>query len=363
MKSTFDISRTPMTVIWEATQSCDRDYCCEAGQPERDPLELTTKEAEKMIREVAELKPPVFLIEGGDPLARADIFSLIRYANSCGLHPTLVLEAGFTLTRTVIAELKKAGLGRLGLRVDGSTAALHDLITRHPGSFDHTREALQWANEARLPIQVHTDLCRHNLNDMENIAAFLRLHRVILWSVAFPVSDGKLLAQDELTAEEFEAAFEEIYKISHSVPFKIKTIEAQHYRRFVLQQRARERADRQWNPVSDSFTQEGIPGIMPLNEGLATAYISNTGEVYPSPAFPLSGGNVRLQQLAEIYRGSELFCLLRETRNLSGKCGRCNFHDVCGGSRARALRAYGDMFQQDSCCLYEPPLKPGTGTD
>ncbi|HYX53377.1 MAG TPA: radical SAM protein [Candidatus Limnocylindrales bacterium] len=358
MKSTFDIAKTPMTVVWEATQSCDPAYCYETGQPERDPLELNTKEAEKMIRDIAELKPPVFIIEGGDPLARNDIFSLICYAGSCGLHPALVLDASFALTRNVIAELKNSGLARLGLRVDGSTAELHDSITRHPKGFEHTRRAMQVANEWRLPLQIHTDLCRHNLNDLENIAALLKQHRVMLWIITFPVPDGKLLPEDVLTAEEFEQAFATIYKISQQVSFKIKTVEAQHYRRFVLQQRSQERADKLWNPAQDSFEANGIPGILPLNEGLATAYISNTGEVYPSACFPLSAGNVRVQPLKDVYREAELFRLFRETRRLTGKCGRCSFHDVCGGSRARALRAYGDMFQQDSCCAYEPPLRP-----
>ncbi len=362
MKSTFDITKTPMTVIWEATQSCDPEYCWETGQPERDPLELTTREAEKMLREIAELKPPVFIIEGGDPLARTDLYSLIGYASSCGLHPSLVLEASFALTRGVIAELKNAGLARLGLKVQGSTAELHEKVTRHAKGFEHTSKAMRWANEWRLPLQIHTDLCQHNLGDLENIAALLRSHRVQLWSIAFPVPDGKFLQEDTLTAEEFENAFETIYKIAQHVPFKIKTVEAQHYRRYVLQQRARERADKLWNPAQDSFAQEGIPGIMPLNEGLATAYINNTGEVYPDACLPISGGNVRVQRLAEIYRDSELFQALRNTRNLTGKCGRCSFHDVCGGSRARALHAYGDMFQQDSCCLYEPPLKPENKT-
>lgn len=351
-----------MTVVWEATQSCDREYCWETGQPERDPLELDTREAEKMIRDIAGLKPPIFIIEGGDPLARTDLCSLIGYASSCGLHPTLVLDASLALTRAAIAELKNAGLARLGIKVEGSTAEIHDLITRHRKGFEHTRKAMQWANEWRLPLQVHTELCRHNLNDLEKIAELLKTHRVLLWSISFPVPDGKLLPEDVLTDEEFEQAFAAIYRISQYVPFKIKTVEAQHYRRFVLQQRARERADKLWSPAQDSFAQQGIPGILPLNEALATAYISSTGEVYPSACFPISAGSVRLQPLDEIYRNSELFQLIRDTRKLTGKCGRCNFHEVCGGSRARALRASGDMFQQDPSCAYEPPLRPENKT-
>jgi AdoMet-dependent heme synthase len=153
------------------------------------------------------------------------------------------------------------------------------------------------------------------------------------------------------SGREFEQTFAVLHKLAQQVPFKIKTAEAQHYRRHVLQQKARERNDKLWR--SQSFS-EGIPGVLPVNEAKATLFISSTGEVSPEPALKMSAGNIRVKKLVDIYRKSELFTSLRDPENLKGKCGECGFHDVCGGSRARALVINGDLFQEDATCIYQP---------
>ena len=343
MKRIFDLDQSPFMVAWETTQTCEPDYCLMTGQPERDPLELNSAEAEKMIRDVAALRPPVFALTGGAPLEREDIYSLVCYAASCDLHPILVLSASPQLTRNAMVELKNAGLSRVGLILDGSEPEVHDAI-HGEGAFSRTADAIRWANEFRLPLQVHTAVCRRNLGELEKIAALLSTHRVLLWSVSFPV----LRHQEVLTAEETEHAFARLYRLARLVPFKIKTAEAPHYRRYVLQQRARVNTAR-------AAIEDGIPGVMPVAEGRGSIFITNTGEIYPSACLPVSAGNVRTNSLAEIYRESDVFQSLRDPSRLHGKCGRCNFKEICGGSRSRALALAGDMFAEDSSCVYEPP--------
>lgn len=351
MKKSIDLNEAPLLAVWEATQTCDPDYCLMTGQPERDPLELTTAEAEKMIRELAELRPPIFSIAGGNPLERQDIYSLVGYAASCGLHPTMVLNASSLLTRQTVKELKNSGLSRLGLVVDGSGDQIHDVLNGK-GSFGRTVQAIRWANESRLPVQIHTRLVKSNSSELESIAAFLSTHRILSWSISFPVPSADVTQEEVLTDEETEAAFARIYALAQIVSFKVKTVEAPHYRRFVLQQRARTRGD----AALGAFAENGIPGIMPVNETRGSLFISNTGEIYPSACLPISGGNVRTQKVGEIYRNSELFQSLRDVSNLTGKCGRCNFKELCGGSRARALALAGDIFTEDGSCVYEPPV-------
>jgi radical SAM protein with 4Fe4S-binding SPASM domain len=142
-----------------------------------------------------------------------------------------------------------------------------------------------------------------------------------------------------------------LYTLAQKVPFKIKTSEAPHYRRYVLQQQARERAG---NGADGHRFQDGIPGIMPVNEDRGMLFVSHTGEVYPCPGLHAAAGNVRVVKLAEIYRSSQVFTLLRDQVNLTGKCGECAFKGVCGGSRARAYAMHGDMFTEDPSCIYRP---------
>lgn len=355
MKQIFDLDRTPFVAVWETTQTCDPDYCLTTGQPDRDPLELTTLEAEKMIREAAELHPPVFVMVGGRPLERADIYSLICYAASCDLHPTLVLNASPRLTRSAVSKLKGAGLSRLGLVLDGSSPEIHDAVNGE-GSFVRTLEALRWANESRLPTQIHTHISRRNTSDLEKIAALLSTHRILLWSLSFPVAAADANAEERLSANETEEIFARLYRLSQLVSFKVKTVEAPHFRRYVLQQQTMLKKQQGSGTAAEVAVENGIPGVMPVNETRASLFITNTGEVYPSGCLPLSAGNVRVQKLTDIYRESELFRSLRDVSKLHGKCGRCQFKEICGGSRARALAMAGDMFAEDATCIYEPPV-------
>ncbi len=346
MKQILDLEETPFIAVWETTQTCDPDYCLATGQPERDPLELTTTEAEQMLRDVAELQPRVFVIAGGDPLWREDIYSLVCYAASCELHPVMLANASALLTRTAISKLKNAGLSRLGLVLDGASPEAHDCI-HGKGSYDRTLMAMRWANEVHLPVQIQTALSRRNFGELEKLAALLSTQRVLLWSVSFPVSKE----EEQLSPQETEEAFARLYRLSRLVSFKVKTAEAPHYRRYVLQQRARQNKQK----GGEAEVYSGIPGVLPTNEIRGSLFIGNTGEVYPSACLPRSAGNVRTEKLAHVYRESELFKTTRDVSLLEGKCGRCNFKEICGGSRARALAITGDMFTADPSCAYEPP--------
>jgi radical SAM protein with 4Fe4S-binding SPASM domain len=208
---------------------------------------------------------------------------------------------------------------------------------------------LQWANEAHLPIQVNTCISKRNLHDLDNMAALLRQFRIVLWSAFFLVPTGRGQLADLPTAQEFETVFAELNRLSRDVPFKIKTTEAQHYRRFLLQHRPR--LSEHWQ--HGSLTQN-VPGLLPINDGKGFVFVSHTGEVFPSGFLPISAGNVRRQPLTDIYRDSPVLRNLRDTSNLKGKCGECEFKEICGGSRARAYAMTGDLFAEEPCCTYEP---------
>jgi AdoMet-dependent heme synthase len=354
MKTKIDTKKTPWIAIWETTQACDI-ACLEYGdwiQSEASPLELTTQEAEQLIREVSELQPRIFVFAGADPLKRQDIKHLVHYAAQQGLHPVLAARATPLLTRDAIFNLKQAGLSRLSFTFDGSTAELNDLITGVYGSFARTLEATQWAEDARLPFQITTHIGERNFHDLENLAALLKPFRIAQWNVVFPVPVRPAQLEEMPSAGQFEDAFARLYKIAQHVPFKIKTTEAPHYRRYVLQQQAQARAE---GPGHPPHFEEGIPGILSVNEERATLFIAHTGEVYPCASLPIVAGNVRIQKLGEIYRRSKVLDSLNDVGNLKGKCSTCGFKQICGGSRARALAVNKDVFQEDPGCIYHPP--------
>ena len=366
--TTADFSQTPFIVIWEVTQACDLAcvHCRASAQAHRNPFELSTDEARKLIADVAGLRAPVFVLTGGDPLKRPDIYDLVEHATACGVRTSLTPSATPLLTREALAALQARGLARLAISLDGPTAEIHDAFRRVPGSYDWTLGAIRWARQLALPAQINTTITRHNLRYLDDIIALLQTLDIVLWSVFFLVPTGRGQTIDLISAEEFEQVFEKLYQVSRQVKFDIKSTEAQHYRRFLLQRRTEARRagqpDSSLAKVFGATSADGI-GRAPrgINDGKGFVFISHMGEVFPSGFLPVSAGNVRRHSLAELYRHSPLFTALRDTANLKGKCGVCEFREVCGGSRARAYAVSGDVFAEEPNCVYQPPRSASTG--
>ncbi len=357
VRANFD--ERPFIAIWETTQACDLAcvHCRACAQPLRSPLELSTEEAMRLIDEIAEMKVPVFVLTGGDPLKRPDIYELVQYAAQRGVRISLTPSATPLLTRNAIEKLKIAGLARLAVSMDGSRAEIHDAFRRVQGSYDWTLNAIRWARELGLPVQINTTITRRNLADFDAMVRLLETLDIVLWSVFFLVPTGRGQTTDLISAEEFEEVFEKLDEVGRRARFDIKTTEAQHYRRYVAQRRAEER--RKNIPAAfrnlPSETSDGI-GRAPrgINDGKGFVFISHQGDVFPSGFLPLAAGNIRTQSLGEIYRDSPLFRALRDAGKLKGKCGVCEFRNICGGSRSRAYALTDDPFAEEPCCVYQP---------
>ncbi len=361
MEFKIDFDERPFIVIWETTQACDLAclHCRASAQPLRNSLELTTDEAKRLIDEIAQMQAPVFVMTGGDPLKRPDIFELVKYGADHGVRTSLTPSATPLLTKDAITQLRDAGLARLAVSLDGPTAEVHDAFRRVEGSYQWTINAVRWAREIGLPVQINTTITRHNLKYLDQMIALLEQLDIVLWSVFFLVPTGRGQTSDLISAEEFEQVFDKMYETSQRVLFDIKSTEAQHYRRYLMQKLTE--AKRQSSTPSSKMpsfigvsTPDGIGRMSGINDGKGFAFISHTGEVFPSGFLPMSAGNVRTQSLWDLYRTSPLFKDLRDTNKLEGKCGDCEYRNVCGGSRARSYALSGNIFAEEPCCVYEP---------
>jgi radical SAM protein len=356
----LDFNERPFIVIWETTQACDLAcvHCRACAQPVRSALELTTDEGRRLIDDIAALKAPVFVLTGGDPLKRPDIFELVEYASRNVVRISLTPSATPLLTRDAVARLKGCGLARLAVSLDGPTAPIHDAFRRVPGSYDWTLRSVRWARELALPAQINTTITRHNLQHLEAMLALLEQLDIVLWSVFFLVPTGRGSAIDLISADEFEQVFEKLYQTAKRVRFDIKSTEAPHYRRFLLQRRTEEKRKGNARSLPLRLGLSSTDGIgrspQGINDGKGFVFVSHLGEVFPSGFLPISAGNLRNQSLADLYRHSPLFRSLRDTSNLQGKCGICEFREICGGSRARAYALTGDIFAEEPCCVWQP---------
>ena len=321
-------------VTWELTRACRLScvHCPIGAQHKRSPLELSTYEAYKTIDQIAALRPQELIITGGDPLERTDIYQLLDYARRRALAPTLTVSATPSLSGAVMATLKRNGLARIAIAVDSPKPERHDAARGVAGLFGSTLLAIRWARTVAMPVEVNTLVTRRNLADLRTLASLLGDLSTDRWNVFFPVPVGEM-RQEIPTADEVEQVFGLLWEVSQKAPFRIRTFEAPHYRRFAIQKR------------SDQLTAADCAEQL---------FISHTGEVSLSAFLPLTAGNVRYQPLQTIYQRSDLFVSVRTETNLRGKCVRCEFRSVCGGSRARSFAMTGDLFAADPLCAYQP---------
>ncbi|OMG47671.1 radical SAM/SPASM domain-containing protein [Paenibacillus macerans] len=351
-----DYNVNPFIVIWEVTRACALKclHCRAEAQYHPDPRQLSLEEGKKLIGDIAEMDKPLFVFTGGDPLMRPDLFELARYAiQDKGLPVSMTPSATPRVTFSAVRKAKEVGLSRWAFSLDGSTAAIHDHFRGSAGSYEMTMKGIGFLQQLDIPIQINTTVSRYNLDDLPRIAEAVKEMGAVLWSVFFLVPTGRGMVKDMITPEEHERVMEWLAKMQRAMPYGIKATEAPHYRRVFLQQQKRGGGA---GEEAGAVKRKDVLGRSPkgVNDGDGFVFISHTGEVYPSGFLPVSCGNVRDSSLSDIYRNSPVMRQLRDKTLLKGKCGACEFKQLCGGSRARAYAVTGDYLESDPYCAYVP---------
>jgi radical SAM protein len=349
----LDFDDHPLLAIWEVTRACDLAcrHCRACAIAERDPNELSTNEAKKLFDDLAAMRVPLLVLTGGDPAKRPDLVELVEAATRAGLTVAVTPSGTPLLTREHIAAMRDAGMARLAVSVEGPAAATHDAFRGVEGSFAETVRILAAARELGVPLQINTSVGPHNLKSVRAMTELVRELGAVLWSVFLVVPVGRAGASLLLGPKRVEALLEELAALTREMPFDIKTTAAPHFRRVLLQ----EHAQRSTVGVLDEISGDGVVrGPRGINDGVGFLFVSHIGEICPSGFLPVAAGNVRTDGLADVYRHSPLFTQLRDVDALGGKCGVCPFRRVCGGSRARAFAATGDVMAEDPMCSYIP---------
>jgi radical SAM protein len=366
MKS-VDFRQAPFLVIWETTQACTLAcrHCRASARPWRDPMELTTDEGRRVVRQTAEMGTPLIVFSGGDPVSRPDLVDLIAEGKDCGLRTATIPAATDALTTDLVGRFKDAGLDQLALSLDFPDAAPHDAFRGVPGAFEKTMRAVAWAHDAGLPLQINTTVCADTVPYLERMASFVESLGIVFWEVFFLVPTGRGSLMGGLHPQECERLFEVLHAVQEKGSFIVKVTEAPHYRRHVAQHVRRAAGHHGRPPRAVEMpplltTSEGpghTVGLAPrgVNAGNGFLFVSHRGKVFPSGFLPVPAGSVRERTLADIYRNAPLMRALRDPDMLKGRCGRCEFRQICGGSRSRAFALTGNPFATDPWCGYQPP--------
>jgi radical SAM protein len=351
-----DYSQTPLNIYWEMTQACALAcrHCRAAAVPSPHPQELTFEESVAFLRQITDFGDPLpqLILTGGDPLERDCLFELIDQARALAIGVSITPAATPKLTRDVLVRLKAHGVEGLGLSLDGSTAERHDAIRGVPGTFDRTLQALTWAGELQMPLQVNTLLSAETAEDAPAVYELLKTFAVARWSLFFLISVGRGKVLQPLTPQQGEGLMEWVYEISCAAPFTVATTEAPSYRRVALSKM------RAKGLTGDQIKKTGASRGFGIRDGHGIMFVSNTGDICPAGFLPLVAGNVRKDRVADIYRNSPVFQALHDPAQFEGRCGYCEYHAICGGSRARAFGATGNPLAEDPLCAYEPRTQP-----
>ena len=354
-----DFSQSPFTIAWEVTRACAFAcvHCRADAQHRADPRELNTEESLRLIDRIKDFGNPILIFTGGDPMMRRDLFELISYATQKGLRCSLTPTATALPTPERLQKAREAGIRRIALSLDAPTATAHDAFRQVPGSWERTMNILRNAQSAGLSAQVNTTVSTYNVDLLPDMVPFIQEVGAVQWSVFFLVPTGRAQMTWMISPEEHERVFHWLYELSKTAPFDIKATAAPMYRRVAIERRKAEQAD--GAPVT--FQGAGFQYADGLNrptrgvnDGNGFLFISHIGEIQPSGFLPITAGNVRTDDIVDVYRHSQLFNELRSPDLIKGRCGICEYRDVCGGQRGRAYGITGDYLETDPACSYIP---------
>jgi len=368
----WPLDEKPLLVFWETTKACPLACIhCRANAITRPlPGELSHAEALDLIRQVAEFgRPyPVLVMTGGDPLMRSDLWELVEEARSLGIPVAMAPSPSRQLLEN-IDNIVREGVSAVSISIDHPDPEVHDNVRRYQGSWEAATTAVRELLRRGVSVQVNTAVMRSTVRGLPGMARLLRELGVRTWEVFYLVPVGRAGAEEDLSPAEWEDVSAFLYEVSR-YGVRVRTSEGPMFRRVALllnyasrtgaEPSGLVRTGKLYLELVDELRKlMGEPGPQALFEtsgtrdGKGIIFISHDGMVYPSGFLPVPVGSVRKGRLVDIYRGSPLLRRLRAAE-LRGRCGACEFREVCGGSRARAFAYYGDPLAEDPACAYRP---------
>jgi len=314
----------PYIVSWNLTKQCNLScpHCYIDAHPNLNSAhenELTRDDAQSVINALSSLNNNLMLIlSGGEPMLREDIFDIVRSASSAGFIVVLGSNMG------------------VGISIDSTGHAHHDSFRGYKGAWDLSVSALRYSKEAGLETQVDVTLTDQNCSEVDDFVELGVSMGAKAVNFFFLVCTGRAMRTD-ISTENYDVVLKKIAKISmNERRLMIRARCAPHFYRILYEEGF---------PV-----QKGMRGCL---AGRHYLRIDPEGNITPCPYMPLTIGNIKEKPLSAIWEESEQLILLRNG-SYNGRCGMCEYTEICGGCRARALAVKEDIMGEDPLCNYTP---------
>ena len=349
----------PLVVSWNVTLRCNLkcSHCYINAAERKLPDELSTDAAKMLIHQIAEVSRPLLILSGGEPLLRKDIFELIRYGAARGLK--MAMGSNGTLIDDRIArKLKEAGINTVSISLDSSIPERHDEFRGVKGSWKRAIGAIEALKANDILLQVNTTVTQQNYDEIDDIMSLAEKLGVENFHLFCLVPTGRGAKIHDISPVTYENVIKNTFAKSTKHKLNVKPSCAPQFMRIAKEMGGNMK---QW-----------IRGCI---AGLYYCRIYPTGEVTPCPYLPIKLGNIREKSFRDIWFNSKVLKNLRNFDNLKGKCGICDYRDVCGGCRARAYgltsdfidfcgdlheptELRGDYLAEDPWCVYQPKAPP-----
>lgn len=364
-KGRMNFDERPIFVCWEVTKACGLacKHCRAEAINSKLPGELDLQQGIRLLDQVAEFGEPypAILFTGGDPLMRRDLLSLVSHAANRGIYTAVAASVTDLLDEEMISKLAGMGIGVLSISIDGSAPEFHDGLRGVPGTFERSVAALEKCRDAGLKVQINTTVMESNLGQLPEIFNLALEYDAVAWEVFFLIRTGRGLRLDAPSPTDTEEVMK-FLSLASKYGIAVRTSEGPQYRRVRLQEKE---GSLKGKSLSRSLSERLIALAGPprgessyrassTRDGKGVMFITHDGVITPSGFLPIEAGRFPDQNIVDVYKNSILFRDLRDSSKLKGKCGRCEFRNVCGGSRSRAYAEYGDPLSQDPLCIYDP---------
>ena len=312
---------------------CDHCYR-ESGK--RQSKELNTQEAKKMIQEMKNAGFHILIFSGGEPLMRKDIYELGEFASSIGIRPVLGSN-GTLITNEVARSLKNSGFLAAGISLDSLDPSKYDSFRKLPGAFKLVVQGLENLYKEGVPFQIHTTVMKWNVDELQSITDFTIKMKAKAHHIFFlvPTGRGEMIEQQALDVDQYEKVLTQIVTQQPTCPIELKPTCAPQFMRIASLKNIKTRFSR---------------GCL---AGLSYCIVSPIGDVQPCAYLNIPLGNVREIPFDTIWKDNEDLKKLRTT-DYMGKCGICEFKNICGGCRARAYYYKKNYMEEDTYCGYIP---------